>query len=367
MDNKTSTGSLRRSTTGITRREFALGSVAALASVSIAGAPLKGYGAGKNPVTFASFGGYFNDAIQTTLIDAFTKSTGIGVRMASNTSLASLKGQINANAVQWDIAELTGSEYEIAIQQGIPLEPLDFNIIQTDNIPDYAIKDYGIKYAYFMAVMAWDKRVIQAPPETWKQFFDPEQFPQRRSLYATLSDSMLLEFALIADGVAIDSLYPLDVDRALGVLSKLKSDQILWHTTNQQVIQQLQSGESQLAMPFTGRIRLANQGGASIGYTPNGGGATGDYLVVPKGANNKENAMKLIDFICNDAQAGAAFMRKTYYGLTNLKAIELLEDKVADEMPTSPALEEKIFRKDDTWWAENLDAVTQKFKAWQIS
>lgn len=356
---------------GITRRQFTLASLAAVASMPFASSVLPAYASdkrqGTGTVTFASFGGSYNDALQRNIIDPFVKSSGIKVRMAANTSLAGLKGQINANAIQWDIAELTGAEYELAIKQGIPLEPLNLDIIRTDNIPDYAVKKYGIKYAFFLEVMAWDKKSISPPPKTWSDFFDSAKFSGKRSLYTTLSDSMLLEFALLADGVSMDKLYPLDVDRALQALGRLRPDQILWYETNQQVIQQMTSGESALGMPFTGRIRIANQGGADIGYTTTGGGATGDYLVVPKGAPNAENAMKLINFICNDAKAGAAFMNETYYGLTNLKAIELLDDKTAREIPTSPVLEGKIFRKNDQWWAENLDAATQKFRGWQVS
>lgn len=351
----------------LSRRRFTLGSMAALATASFPGIVSKAGAASDKPVTFASFGGFYNDAISRNMIEPFMKSSGIEVRMVSNTSLSALKGQIDANAIQWDIAELTGAEYERAIEQGVPLEPLDFNIIRTDNIPDYAIRDYGIKYAYFLEVMAWNTQTVQTPPETWAQFFDPERYDQRRSLYSTMSDSMLLEFALLADGAALDSLYPLDVDRALEVIGRLRKDQVLWYETNQQVIQQMQSGESDLGMPFTGRVRIANEGGATLDYTPNQGGATGDYLVVPKGAPNAERAMKVIDFICNDAEAGAAFMNATYYGLSNRRAIELLDDKVAAEIPTSPALQDRIFRKDDQWWAANLDAANQKFRGWQIN
>jgi putative spermidine/putrescine transport system substrate-binding protein len=321
----------------------------------------------KGSVTFASFGGAYNEALNRNFIKPFQEQSGISVRMAANTSLAGLKSQVAAHAVQWDIAELTGTEYELAMKQGIPLEPLDLGLIHTANIPKYAVKKFGIKYAYFLEVMAWDKKSIQQPPKTWADFFDPKRYKGKRSLYTTLSDSMLLEFLLLADGVSLKDLYPLDVDRALRTLGKLNPDQIAWYETNQQVIQQMTSGESQLGMPFTGRVRIANKGGSAIDYTVNQGGATGDYLVVPKGAPNAKNAMKLIDFICNDAKAGANFMNETYYGLTNLAAVKLLSPEVAGEVPTSPALDDKIFRKDDVWWMENLDTTVQKFRKWQVS
>jgi len=350
------------------RRRFVMHSLGAMIAVPALSVASRVVAAEKKgSVTFASFGGAYNEAINRNFVKPFQDKTGISVRMAANTSLAGLKSQVAANAVQWDIAELTGTEYELAIKQGIPLEPLDLAIVRTANIPKYAVKEFGIKYAYFLEVMAWDRKRIQQPPKTWSDFFNPERYAGKRSLYTTLSDSMLLEFLLLADGVGLKDLYPLDVDRALRTLGKLSPNQIAWYETNQQVIQQMSSGESQLGMPFTGRVRIANKGGSEIDYTVNQGGATGDYLVVPKGAPNVKNAMTLIDFICNDAQAGANFMNETYYGLTNLAAVKLLSADVAGEVPTSPDLEDKIFRKDDAWWMENLDATVQKFQKWQVS
>jgi putative spermidine/putrescine transport system substrate-binding protein len=358
----------------LTRRQFARGSALTLASLSAAptllaacGEEDEGSGGESKSVTWASFGGAYNEALQRGFTRPFTRATGIKVTLASNTSLAGLKQQVAAGSVQWDIAELTGSEYELAIAQDIPLEKLDFNIIKTDNVPDYARKEYGIKYAFFLQVMAWDRGQVSSPPKTWADFFATSSVQGKRSLYETLSDSMLLEFALIADGVDPQSLYPLDVDRALRVIEGLGKDNIVWYASNEEVIQQMISQQSALGMPFTGRVRIANEGGADLAYTTNAGGAEGDYLVVPKGAPNAENAMKLINFICNDAEAAANFMEETYYGVSNLKALERLPKRVADNIPTSPALEGKIFQRDDAWWAKNLDQVTQKFQAFQAN
>lgn len=356
----------------MSRRAFGMKSLLTLAAIPVGSSMLSacggesGAGAATGTVTWASYGGAYNEALQKHLVDPFTRKTGTKVRLASNTSLAGLKQQVASRSIQWDIAELTGAEYELALSQGIELEKMDFDIIDASNIPSFAKQDHGIKYAFFMQVMAWDKKAVTNPPKTWADFLDPAKFPVKRSLYENLGDSGLLEFALIADGVALDDLYPLDLDRALSVLEQLGADKVLWYETNQEVIQQLQSGESGLGMPFTGRVRLANQAGANLGYTTNQGGVTGDYLVIPKGAPNAERAMELINFICNDAEAAASFMQETLYGVSNLKAVELLPADVAASVPTSPALEGKIFLKDDKWWAENLDAVTQKFRGWQL-
>ena len=34
---------------------------------------------------------------------------------------------------------------------------------------------------------------------------------------------------------------------------------------------------------------------------------------------------------------------------------------------TSPKLKDKVFIKDDAWWAANLARVTARFKEWQLA
>jgi len=36
-------------------------------------------------------------------------------------------------------------------------------------------------------------------------------------------------------------------------------------------------------------------------------------------------------------------------------------------LPTSPKLKDKVYIKDDGWWAANLAEVTAKFREWQLA
>jgi hypothetical protein len=40
---------------------------------------------------------------------------------------------------------------------------------------------------------------------------------------------------------------------------------------------------------------------------------------------------------------------------------------VQDILPTSPAMRDKVFFKDDAWWAANLEKAVQRFKEWQLA
>ena len=66
-------------------------------------------------------------------------------------------------------------------------------------------------------------------------------FPGPRSLENSPKGN--LEFALLADGVAPDKLYPLDVDRAFKKLDQIKHHIPVWWTNGAQHVQLLIDGE----------------------------------------------------------------------------------------------------------------------------
>ena len=319
-------------------------------------------------ITFACYGGSYNDNITKAFLTGFTAKTGIMVDLGANASLALAKLQASAEPAQWDIVELTGPEYEVAVRQNLLL-PYDYKVISAGNIPAEYKKPYGIKYALFLFVMAWDQRKIADAdaPKTWADFCDTARYPGKRSLSANISDGSVLEAALLADGVAIDKLYPLDVDRAFKSLERLGNDNIIWHSTNQEPIQQLTSGEVALATSFNGRVIPADRNGAKIGFTPDYGGVSGDYLGVVKTSARAPESFKLIDHIVSDSAADAEYMKLTTYTSPNTAALKLVPPELAATLPTNPALTGKVFVKDDAWWADTLEKTLLSFKQWQLA
>jgi putative spermidine/putrescine transport system substrate-binding protein len=72
-------------------------------------------------------------------------------------------------------------------------------------------------------VLAYNTERVEGTPSSWADFFNTRKFPGRRGLHKVPSET--LEVALLADGVLLGDLYPLDVNRALGKLDTIK-DQI---------------------------------------------------------------------------------------------------------------------------------------------
>jgi hypothetical protein len=60
-------------------------------------------------------------------------------------------------------------------------------------------------------------------------------------------------------------------------------------------------------------------------------------------------------------------MTQTAYAIPNTAALPQVPKNIADILPTNPALQDKVFIKNDAWWAANLEKTTQRFKEWQLA
>jgi putative spermidine/putrescine transport system substrate-binding protein len=317
----------------------------------------------------AGYGGALNDYLTKDFAVPFEQKTGIKVNFGSGASLALAKLQTTSGgAAQWDMINLTGGEYVSAVKDKL-IVPYDYTVINALHVPPQYKEDYGIKFSLYLFVMCWDRKKIpdDKAPKTWAEFWDTRRWPGKRSLDANISDGSTLEQALLADGVPLDKLFPLDVERALKSLEKLGRNNIIWHNANQEPIQQLTSGAVSLAAAFDGRVLLANKAGADLGFTPDYAAVSGNYYCVSAASANKQEAMQFLNFMLTDNEGDAAYMTSTAYAIPNTAALPLVPKEIQAILPTNPALQDKVFIKNDAWWAANLDKTVQRFKEWQLA
>src|SRR5690606_13996453 len=102
-------------------------------ALAFAGAP---YIARAQPssLVIASSGGKLEEAYRTAYYGPWTKKTGIEVVSTSNT-YSKLKAMVEANAVEWDVAQMDAAVAASFATQGL-LEPLDYSVIDTTNFFD---------------------------------------------------------------------------------------------------------------------------------------------------------------------------------------------------------------------------------------
>ncbi len=353
---------LRRLTSALVATTALLGGAgAALAQAEVL--------AGSGSVVVSTWGGSYTDAQVEAFFAPFTAATGIEVITTGTPDAAKLKLMHDSGNVEWDIVDAEAPMMYSAIADGA-LEPIDYDLVyqvtpQADLIPDN-LKEYGFPSISFGWVMAWntDAEFPNGPPQSWADFWDTEKFPGRRALYA--QPKPLLEAALLADGVAIADLYPLDLDRAFAKLDEIKDSIDVWYTDLGQADVLLKTGEVDIMLTSNGRAHAAKQDGNPVDFTFNEGAWEQGYWVIPAGAPNAENAQKLVAWT-SQPEGQAAFAAAFGYGGPNLKSYQGLPADVLAGLPTAPENLGKQVAVDGQWWAENLDEVNRRWLEWYSS
>ena len=329
------------------RRDFLL----TVPAASLAAASPLALAAQPSSIRLIDSGGTTGESIAAAYIKPFTAKSGVRVIREAPSSLGKLRAMVESGRVTAALFEL-GSSTLLQARDLNLLEKLDWTQIQPDPMFPDARNDYGMGYQYFSTVMAWRDGVTA--PRTWADFFDVERLPGKRCLSAF--PHYTLAFALLADGVAMDALFPLDVDRAIRKLESIKRHVSVWWKTGSQPLQLLKDNEVQYALTWSaGLDREPN-----IRSTFNQGMYDLAWLVVPRGqdAATKELAMKFLHEVSiAKNQAAAAKVLPLSGNSPQLEA--LLGEKAFQSFPTAKANLQVQFKQNAEWWSQHGTEVNK--------
>jgi putative spermidine/putrescine transport system substrate-binding protein len=316
---------------------------------------------GGKQLTVVSFGGDYQKAQYEAYWKPYLAANrGIELRQDSPNDNAKIRAMVEAHNVTWDLVCLDDSFG--TREHARWLEPIDYGVIDRTQFLDGYTDTYRLGSDIEATVLAYrPDKLPNGAPGGLVDFFDAEKFPGKRSAWK-YAPGGILEAALIADGVAPDRLYPLDVDRALKKLDTIRDD-LVWWTEGAQSQQMLATGETPLALVWTGRAVDAARDGQPVEVQWSQWMTQNAWWVVPKGAPNKELAMQAIKFVTAPEQQ-ARLTEYLPYGPTNRAAARLVKPQFRDRLPTSH-LDGRIV-VDAAWWAKNFDAVDKKFQGWLL-
>lgn len=344
---------------GQSRRTFLIGAAATGVALLAPGAAQ----AANERIVYANWGGSWEKAMRRAWADPFTKETNIQVVSASDNSLGRLQAMVQAGNVEWDLMEGLPELARIGAEKGL-LEKLDFSVIDRSGMmkrPEF-FNDYSIPEVIFGRVLIYDKR-LPKKPTSWASFWDVKTFPGKRTLYNKV-ESGILEAALLADGVAADKLYPLDVDRAFKKLSEIR-EHIIWYTSVTQSEQIMREGQAIMGILADGRALSVKNGGAPVEVAMDVGLLTWSVFVVPKGAPNKDAAMRFLAFVLDERRQTAVAMEYNY-GPVVPAAWKAIPADRHNLISGGPNVEKTAVFLNADWWAANLQATTEKFQQWLL-
>ena len=309
-------------------------------------------------LTFASWGGTTQEQQKIHWAETFTKKTGIKVRQDGPTDYGKIKTMVENKNVVWDVVDAE-IDYAMKAQNQGMFEKIDFSIVDKSQLDPRWVTDYFVGSFAYSFVIGYDKSFAHKPVGM-KDVFNTEKFPGKRGFYKWASPG-LLEASLIADGVDPKNLYPLDLDRAFAKLDTIKKD-IIWWSSGAQSQQLLASKEVSIGIFWNGRLTALEQSGVPVGVSWEQNIANADVLVVPKGAKNKENAMKFIAHAVS-AKAQANFSVNSGYVPINTHSETYMTDTQKNQLPKN--LTDNKVNIDLKYWAENRDAIGKRWYAWQ--
>ena len=324
-------------------------------------------GGGKSSKTLVvrNSGGSYGDANQQAIYDPFTKETGIQVKVV-NIEYAQMLAQIKQGRPQFDVIDDSMADFVLFDQQGAT-QDLDYDRLKnfkSAGIAKNLVTSNAVGKNYWASVMAYRTDAFDGKkPSSWADFWDTKTFSGNRALQALDADLPELEFALLADGVALDKLYPLDVDRAFKALSEIKSHVRKFWDTGALPGVLLGRKEVDASSVWHGRLDALIKGGAPLAYQWNGARRQSNALGIPKGAANLDAAYQLVDFALRP-EVQAAYAEIYPMAPSVPAAYKKLSSTTAANLGSSPAHLESGFDLNVEWWIKNQDAVSKRWQEW---
>ena len=315
----------------------------------------------------ASWGGSFQDAQRQVLFKPFTLETGIEILEITGPSMARIKAMVDSGRSDWDVALMTPADVLTLADAGYLAEiAYDDNYFNNtlENIDERAISVHGIADFFSSKVISYNTGFYTEDhhPGTWEEFWDADQYPGLRIIDAGDWSVPPIEYALLADGVSPDNLYPLDLERAYRSIEKIQPHVLKFSTSPVMPAQGLVDGEVALAAVTLGRIAQLKQQGAPVDFEWNQGLMEVNYWVIVGNTKNYDAAMEFIKFTTHpDIQAAMAKLQPL--GPTNKQAFDYLSNERAKELPTYPDnLEKQIFVSAEFWAKKDTSGKTNTEK-----
>lgn len=311
-------------------------------------------GAGAQELVIATFGGSFADDTKACHVRVFEEQTGTEAIVTLGSSVdQAAKIRATKDDPEIDVAYMDISIAKQMRNEGL-LETLDFAGLETyPQVAEQAFDPDGtfVNFMTAATVIAYNPNELSEPPTSWADFFDPK-FEGRMSL-GDITGTSGLHFLLAVNRMKGGTLD--DMDPGFAAIAAIKDAPVMYYTQADQIVSLFERGEIVMAPWYPDRIGSAADKGVpvAVAYPKEGAVGIQPTIAVPKGAKNKDLAMKYIDVVLSK-EGQACFAEKKYAGPVNTE-VELSE-RVAKVVPYGETY--------DNLWYPDTDKVAEKRPEW---
>jgi putrescine transport system substrate-binding protein len=299
----------------------------------------------------------WSDYIEASVIEGFTKETGIKVQYDVFDSNEMLETKLLAGNTGYDIVVPSASFLNRQLQAGVHqkldksllpnLKNIDPSIAQRIEAFDKG-NEYSVNYMWGTSGVGYNvkkiaERMKDAPVDSFAMFYDPKVISKFADCGVTILDapSEVIGTVLIYLGKDANSEKPEDLAAAEAVLKAVRPYIKNFHSSN--YIEQLANGEICLALGWSGDVLQAStraeeaKNDVEISYRIPKEGAVMffDQLAIPKDAKHPKNAHLFIDYLLRP-EVAAKNSSYISYANANAASTALIDKSVTDNPNVYP-------------------------------
>lgn len=302
--------------------------------------------------SYAGWGGDTQKYQDEVWLKPFAETTGVKIDQTDTPTVAALKTQQEANNVGIDVMQIDSSIVDAGC--GTVFQEAKIDRSQLD--PALDKNKCGVPVVKFSYVLAYNAKKFETAPTSVADFFDVEKFPGVRAARGGISNVGLIEGALLADGVEPSKIYPIDVERAVKKLERIK-DHIEVKDSFAILQDGLANGEFDMALLPNGRAFNATKVNPDIKVVFNGAVTIYDNLVIPTGAKNVEAATAFLQYAARNSTQ-VALTEKFPYGMGTIGDAPKLDEQAKAFFPDTYA--DQLLIQDNGWWSKNDQTVNDR-------
>ncbi len=300
----------------------------------------------------------WSDYIEASVIEGFTKETGIKVQYDVFDSNEMLETKLLAGNTGYDIVVPSAPFLNRQLQAGVHqkldksllpnLKNIDPSIAQRIEAFDKG-NEHSVNYMWGTSGVGYNvkkiaERMKDAPVDSFAMFYDPKVISKFADCGVTILDapSEVIGTVLIYLGKDANSEKPEDLAAAEAVLKAVRPYIKNFHSSN--YIEQLANGEICLALGWSGDVLQAStraeeaKNGVELSYRIPKEGAVMffDQLAIPKDAKHPKNAHLFIDYLLRP-EVAAKNSSYISYANANAASTALIDKSVTDNPNVYPS------------------------------
>ncbi len=315
--------------------------------------------AGQNELVIVNWGGDAVNAHKKSWASRYEKKyPGMkAIIDGSGPSSGKIKAMVQSGKVTWDLADRNNVAAVDLGRQGL-LEEVDYSIVNPEAVPEAFRGKWGLGSYYYSFALTWDTKALPQAPKNWVDFWNVKDFPGTRTMRKNFEGQ--LEAALLADGVAPDKIYPLDVDRAIDKVKQIKEKTIFWGSGSESQ-QIMRDGDAVIGNLWHTRSSIVNrETDGRVDYTFNQAILFAGAWIQPKGAPSGKKAWEFAA-VAQDPQSQVEVFESLGSGPINPKAAALVPENKRRRNAGDPANLKVQLTASADWYASDYGNILNRY------